>query len=519
MKKILPAIGVLLIFAGAAFSQQVMTQNWFKAAAAAPAGPSYLGTNNTERGMAYNPVTDHVLLVARKTSPQVIVLDAATGDSVGRLDVTPVAGGTFPLNLIDVTEDGVIYACNLTVNASTTNFTVYRWENETAVPTLAYSDKVVHAGSTTPRYGDAFAVVGSDAGTKIYASGGGGNEWVAIFATADGLIFSWADTVKVGVGNARLGVDATADGNIWGNAFNIRPGLFKTTGDTVGTVSKVAVGDSSYGIKYFKGTDGEDYIAVANRIAAGVPQYARLVKVTGGPDAASLAATTPSLGTNVNLNGTSGLAYDSKRNALIVLITNNGIGSYTIPKPLPVELAAFSAAAIDNRVRLEWVTATETNNFGFEVERSLNGVSFAKIGFVKGNGTSTSPRHYSFVDANLAPGAYYYRLKQIDLDGTTTYSEIRHAAIAVPNTYVLEQNYPNPFNPQATIRYQLAQAGDVSLVIYNPLGQAVLTLVNGRQEAGAHTITVDASSLPSGIYFYKLSVNGFASLKKMVVAK
>lgn len=522
MKKTLLIIGVFCAFAGAALAQvPVMKQLWYKVPVAKGPGSSYLGFGNTERGMAYNPVTDHVLLVARKTSPQIIILNAANGDSVGKLDVTPVSGGTFPLNLVDVTDDGVIYACNLSTASNTTNFTVYRWENETAVPTIAFSDKITHAGTTTLRYGDAFAVTGTDNKTKIFASGGGGpaNEWVAILASADGLIFTWSDTVKVGSGNARLGVDSDeTTGNIWGNQFHTRPGLYKISGDTVGTISRAVAGDSSYGIKFFKAKN-KSYVIVANQIANKRPKIGRLIDVTGGPSKAFVAGVTPTLKDTTNLNGTSAFAYDSKRNAIIVMITNNGIGSYELPAALPVELAAFTATARENSVQLAWRTATETNNYGFEVQRSADKIDFAKIGFVNGKGTTTAPQAYAFNDANLKPGTYYYRLKQVDFDGTTSFSSIQSAIIGAPSSYALEQNYPNPFNPTATIRYQLVAAGEVSLEIFNTLGQKMLTLVNGKQEAGVHTATINAQTLPSGLYFYRLTVNGFSAMKKMVVSK
>jgi len=520
MKKTLPAVGLLLILAGAAWSQPILTQNWYKPPATTGATSSFIGTAHTERGLAYNPLTDHVLVVSRKTGLQVVALNAANGDSVGKLDVTGISGGTFALNLIGVADDGVVYGCNLVIS-SASPFKIYRWANEAAVPTVAFNAVVDALGTTTDRYGDAFAVTGSGTGTKIYASGGGtpANEWVAVFSTTDGVNFAWTDTVKVGSGNARLGVDAVAaTGNIWGNGFNLRPGLFTPTGDTVGTLSKTVVGDSSYGMKYFE-VAGQSFVAVANRTADGTPKTARVVNVSGGPGTAFIQGVTPTLATNGNANGTAAFAFDSNRGALIALITNNGIGSYGTPQELPIELAAFSASVIDGRVRLEWTTGSESNNLGFDIERSTDKVNFTKIGFVHGAGTTATPRRYSFIDSNARPGTYYYRLKQVDFDGTFTYSSLRRVVIEVPKAYALEQNYPNPFNPTTTVRYQLPEAGEVSLIVYNTLGQALITVVKGHQAAGVHTATIEASSLPSGIYFYKLSANGFSAVRKMIIMK
>ncbi len=204
--------------------------------------------------------------------------------------------------------------------------------------------------------------------------------------------------------------------------------------------------------------------------------------------------------------------------------------------PLPVELISFTAAVEQNTVKLKWQTATEVNNYGFAVERSTVKGEWLKVGFVEGYGNSNSPQDYLFTD-NLTLThnlTLSYRLKQIDLNGSFTYSnEISvDAASSVPTEFALEQNYPNPFNPVTTIKYSIptspassplvkgrTEVGFVTLKIYNLLGQEVATLVNKQQPAGSYEVKFDGSNLPSGIYLYKLTSGEYTAVKKFTLLK
>jgi hypothetical protein len=191
--------------------------------------------------------------------------------------------------------------------------------------------------------------------------------------------------------------------------------------------------------------------------------------------------------------------------------------------PIPVELTSFTASVTDNAVTLNWTTASELNNHGFEIERRSEG-SFRTIGFVEGHGTTTETKNYSFVDNNLAVGQYSYRLKQIDFDGTSEFSDIVEVEVLVPNIFALEQNYPNPFNPSTKIIYSLAADSKVTLKVFDVLGQEVVTLINGNVTAGRQEINFDASNLNSGVYFYQIKATGidgtdFNSVKKMILTK
>jgi hypothetical protein len=190
---------------------------------------------------------------------------------------------------------------------------------------------------------------------------------------------------------------------------------------------------------------------------------------------------------------------------------------------IPVELSSFTASVNDRDVTLNWATATETNNQGFEVERNI-GSGFEKIGYLPGFGTTTEPRSYTFTDAGLSSGSYIYRLKQIDLDGSFAYSEEIQVEVSTPDVYALDQNYPNPFNPSTKITFSLAVDSKVSLRIFDALGQEVTTLVNEDLTAGAYDYDFNAANINSGVYFYKIEavgVNGvqFVDVKKMMFLK
>jgi hypothetical protein len=187
---------------------------------------------------------------------------------------------------------------------------------------------------------------------------------------------------------------------------------------------------------------------------------------------------------------------------------------------VPVELVSFNASVDKNVVDLRWITATELNNSGFAVERRSGNSSYEKIAFVQGKGTTTQVNGYSYSDLVNQTGTYYYRLRQLNFDGSFVHSnEIMVSIIALPGQYALAQNYPNPFNPTSSIEYVIPQAGFVNLSVFNLLGEKVAELVNEVKESGNHTVVFNASNLSSGTYIYTLSVNGNTVTKKMTLLK
>ncbi len=193
--------------------------------------------------------------------------------------------------------------------------------------------------------------------------------------------------------------------------------------------------------------------------------------------------------------------------------------------PLPVELTSFTATINKDKVELNWKTVSEVNNYGFEIQRKINNSqltmnNWEKIGFVKGSGTSNSAKEYFYTDDEVNNGKYSYRLKQIDNDGQYKYSNVVDVNVDNrPTEFALSQNYPNPFNPTTTINFALPLQSNVTLTIYNSLGQKVTTIINGVLPAGNHSVNFNASRLSSGIYIYQLRAGNFIQTKKLVLMK
>lgn len=193
---------------------------------------------------------------------------------------------------------------------------------------------------------------------------------------------------------------------------------------------------------------------------------------------------------------------------------------------LPVELTSFTALAVQDGIKLEWITSSELNNHGFEIERSLDGNNFVSVGFVQGNGTSSEVHYYSYTDHPFIdrPNKIYYRLKQLDFDGIFKYSKKVEVELTSPLDFDLSQNYPNPFNPATVIKYSIAEDAIVKIKVYDILGTEIAELVNKALPAGNYQIDFEANNLASGIYIYRLVAikNGkvlFTNSKQMTLIK
>ena len=198
---------------------------------------------------------------------------------------------------------------------------------------------------------------------------------------------------------------------------------------------------------------------------------------------------------------------------------NGTIAMYT-NSALPVELNSFTSSVTDNIVSLAWSTATETNNRGFEIERRTDKSAFQSIGFLEGKGTTTNATNYSFIDRGLDPGVYSYRIKQIDFDGSFEYYGLSSdVTIESPRNFSLNQNYPNPFNPSTLIKFSIPNKGNVTLKVYDIIGNEVAALVNENKDAGVFEVNFNGDGLSSGIYLYQLRAANFVETKKMTLIK
>ena len=203
-------------------------------------------------------------------------------------------------------------------------------------------------------------------------------------------------------------------------------------------------------------------------------------------------------------------------------------GSYTdvqnLPlgeDPSPVELTSFSATSTSSAtVVLNWETATEVNNYGFDVEsKRASTDEWTKIGFVNGHGNSNSPNSYTFIDNSVAERSRSYRLKQIDTDGSFEYSDVIEVNGANLDKVVFEQNYPNPFNPSTTFSFSIPNNEFVTLAIYNSLGQKVADIANENMNAGTYNFNWNATEMTSGVYFARLNVGANTQIQKIMLLK
>ena len=216
---------------------------------------------------------------------------------------------------------------------------------------------------------------------------------------------------------------------------------------------------------------------------------------------------------------------------------------------MPVELSSFSGIFQNGKVKLLWRTETEVNNYGFEIFRTVYPAvggaqdsshsepdlsreeAWEKIGFIEGHGNSNSPKSYDFVDKNVMYGKHYYRLKQIDNDGSFEYSDVVEVDVPTLQGYViLEQNYPNPFNPETKIRFVVNENTQVTLKVFNAVGSEIAEIFNDKVESGriyevnfpakgGSAFGGNAYTLPSGIYFYQLRTDLYTKTKKMLLIK
>ncbi|MFZ1520437.1 MAG: S8 family serine peptidase [Ignavibacteriaceae bacterium] len=187
--------------------------------------------------------------------------------------------------------------------------------------------------------------------------------------------------------------------------------------------------------------------------------------------------------------------------------------------PVPVELTTFKADYFNGKVNLEWITVTEMNNFGFEIERRDDLSSYQTIAFVDGNGTSTNRVTYNYVDDNLTANRYYYRLKQLDFDGSFEYSSEIYADVEKLSDFKLFQNYPNPFNPSTKIKYFIPFAGYLKIGLYDVLGNEIKILQENEVEAGSYELEIDGTGLSSGTYFVKMIAMGKQQIIKISLIK
>ena len=295
-------------------------------------------------------------------------------------------------------------------------------------------------------------------------------------------------------------------------------------------------------------SDGKFLIAGYSTLGPGNPRNFELARINNNGSLDGSFGTSGKVTTAIGSSSSEGHGVAVQTDGRIIVAGQSYNGSnyvlaltrYNNPS-LPVELTTFIANVSKNSIELSWETATEVNNYGFEVERQYQETSIKnqdkiqswnKIAFVEGHGNSNSPKYYSFIDKSVSSGKYNYRLKQIDIDGSYEYSDIVEVDLGLPSEFKLTQNYPNPFNPTTTISYSILNVAsdlpagqasfnmsNVQLKVFDVLGKEVAALVNEQQGSGIYKVEFDASKLTSGIYFYTIRIGKFMETKKMLLMK
>jgi photosystem II stability/assembly factor-like uncharacterized protein len=441
------------------------------------AGGGTIGTDDIYNIFGLN---DQIALCT--TSPGATYIFRTTNGGTSWTQVFTLAGGFMDAIWMFDTNNGFAYGDP--VNG---NWALYKTSDGgatwTPAPNLAQSGS--EAGWNNAMYVSGSNIYFGTNNTRIYYSSNGGNSWTAQTTTGQVNSYAiWFNDSNIGMmGGSTGGLDKTTNGGTTWSALT-SPGAVASAGLTGAFNQWLFAQQANPGVIYYSTNDGANW---TTSYTAPSGQFYHIAKAR---------------------NGTWVLAVQS----------DGGISSNT-NLIVPVELTSFTAVGNSGVVELNWQTATEVNNQGFEVQRRAVNNEFVTIGFVQGSGTTTEVKNYSYNDNTVQPGNYVYRLKQVDYNGTYTYSPEVEVDVTTPLTFNLEQNYPNPFNPSTTINYSVPEAGNILLSVYNTVGEEVAVLVNGYSESGRFNVTFDASNLPSGVYLYKLQSANTVQTKKMMLLK
>ncbi|HED11083.1 MAG TPA: T9SS type A sorting domain-containing protein [Caldithrix abyssi] len=408
-----------------------------------------------------------------------------------------------------------------------------------------------NSGTFTPLYST--VVLNAAGGTQTISNGNG--------ESFNNLTVNKAAGEIQLLGNVSISGNLTlisGDIDLNGNIIDLGTGgsLSETAGNTVKGASGVIKATRD-----LNAPNGVDVAGLGAILTSGANLGSTVVErghaaQTGGGNSGILRYYTISPANNSNLNATMTFSYDDSElngntESSLVLFESTDNGASWVQKggslnttdnqitvgqidafyrwtaagsdtPLPVELSLFTATVVSGTtVQLGWKTQSEYNNYGFEVQRKSDARSgeWRKIGFVRGQGNSSAPGEYGFVDENAPPGRVWYRLKQIDTNGRVEYSGVVEVMLTLPDNFELFQNYPNPFNPRTSIKYAIPRGGRVLVKVYDLLGREIVTLVDQYQKTGVYDVSFDASALQSGTYLYSIISGRFRQTKKMLLIK
>jgi Secretion system C-terminal sorting domain len=499
--------------------------SWFSATANA----------NNVASLAYNPATNKLLVSSRNNN--IYIINATTGASEGTLSIVGLGTESFKFNKIRVDADGVIYGISLAALAAgaTGNCRIYRWADQASAPTLCANFAV------TERCGDAFGLSGTGANTVLYASGAGLNATPAniyILNTTDGTNFALESKVTVASSptanqqwaNRTVEPDGTGvNADIWikGGGFEARkisvsaPSSGVRTGTVVTTIVNGTTGGQAsigYGGMRVMTVSGTKYLLFSGGNNAEAGTVLRSLNITNEAAPTLYGTLSYAAAYTANNNGSGDVSYKVNGDGtfqVFYLSTNNALGM-TSSVAIPVELIKFTGKLKNQQTLLNWSTASEINNAGFSVERSMNGLDYAAIGFVKPQPSGNGINNYDFTDATVQNGQpiTYYRLKQMDTDGKFDYSPV--VAIKRSNEKLsLSAVYPMPITEGVTLEVVSKQTGKVTVSVTDIVGRLVKT-ENFTVSEGSNALQLGLNQLAKGTYILNLN-NGEVNINQRIV--
>lgn len=445
-------------------------------------------------------------------------------------DITPFGQGqgfhsTFYL---DADNIGILY-----YPASTPSLSLYRTRNAAGLvdgtigsdPTAEWQEMTGVAGALGANI-SAFDVSRDDSyGGSDYTASNANRK--LYFGTADGKVFRLNDPAFAAVGSTPVDITpGTASGNVSDIAVNpYDDNEILVTYSNYNTSSVWHTTNANTATPTWTNVEGPTGSAVelasarSALIAKANNALFYMVGTSTGLYATDALSGATTSWTRVGTNSDIGLAVSvelrlrTSDNKAVLGTHGNGLFLLEFPPVLPVEMTYFTGKVKDqNNVQLDWGTATEIDNEGFDIERSIDGQSYEKVGFVAGNGTSYNEQSYSYTDINVPAGKWYYRLKQVDGDGAYEYSQVITVNIS-SEIKELAKVFPNPTRGAFTIELNQVNTDNVTISLHDRVGRIIRTTTYDNRQ---NTYSFDNSDLPSGIYFVKVAAGNFTQTIRVV---
>ncbi len=348
------------------------------------------------------------------------------------------------------------------------------------------------------------------AGTRLF----GGNSTTGILEFDLNTMATVKTFTLTGGATRAIAWDDTRKG-FWNTAFGGNIFLHDTTGALKQTITSTLTG--KYGLAFDSLMGQQAFLWAWNQGTGSTTNTLHKYSIATGLEVANYTFTLT--GASIGIAGGAEICNVNGKMMLLLNYQNFALVGYFMGDFIPVEFVSFAGSVNGSSVTLNWATATEKNNLGFDIMRKSGDGEYIQVGFMPGKGSTLETNHYSFLDQSVPAGTYTYRLRQRDYDGTIAHSGEVTVNVTNPVEFELSQNYPNPFNPSTTINFTLPEAGFVNLSVFDVLGQKVAELVNSNLTAGAYSQVFDASNLNSGLYFYTITTGSSSVTKKMQLIK